>query len=148
MKTASLLAAASVLACTQAAAAQTPSSRPLSMGGLHGEMLSPAAASKAAVLIIPGSGPTDRDGNNPLGVKANSYRLLAEQLATKGVATVRIDKRGLGGSRAVGSGNRVTVAEYVTDTRAWIAAARSATGSRCVWLAGHSEGGPIALASA
>ena len=33
------------------------------------------------VVIIPGSGPTDRDGNNPLGVKAAPYRMLADALA-------------------------------------------------------------------
>jgi hypothetical protein len=49
-----------------------------------------------AVSIIPGSGPTDRDGNNPAGVKASTtYRLLAEGPASRGVATLRIDKRGM-----------------------------------------------------
>ena len=47
------------------------------------------------MVIIPGSGPTDRDGNSPQGLKAASYRLLAEELAAKGVSTVRIDKRGM-----------------------------------------------------
>jgi pimeloyl-ACP methyl ester carboxylesterase len=131
-----------------AAIAAAPASSELSAGALRGTLVQPTGKARAAVLIIPGSGPTDRDGNNPLGGKANSYRLLAEELVTKGVATVRIDKRGLGGSQAVGNGNQVTVAEYVTDTRAWIAATRSATGLRCVWLAGHSEGGLVALASA
>ena len=42
------------------------------------------------VLILPGSGPTDRDGNNPMGIKAAPYRLLAEGLAAQRVSTVRI----------------------------------------------------------
>ena len=50
------------------------------------------------VLIIPGSGPTNRDGNSPLGVKASTYKLLAEGLAARGIATIRIDKRGMFGS--------------------------------------------------
>ena len=52
------------------------------------------------VVIIPGSGPTDRDGNNPLGVTAAPYRLLAEALAAQGVSTLRADKRGMFGSKA------------------------------------------------
>ena len=44
-----------------------------------------ASGRNAMMLIIPGSGPTDRDGNNPLGVKASTYRLLAEGLANRGI---------------------------------------------------------------
>ena len=64
---------------------------------LHGTLLTPDSASAVAV-ILPGSGPTDRDGNSPLGVSASTYRLLAEGLAAQGIATVRIDKRGIAAS--------------------------------------------------
>ena len=100
------------------------------------------------VVIIPGSGPTDLDGNNPLGVTAASYRLLAEALAKRGITTVRIDKRGMFGSKAaVANGNDVTIAEYAADAHAWAKAARTATGAKCVWLLGHSEGSLVALAA-
>jgi len=115
---------------------------------LSGTLLQSVGEPRATVLILPGSGPTDRDGNNPAGVRANSYKLLAEGLAARGVATLRIDKRGLYGSRAAGDGNKVTIGLYAQDTASWVAAARKAAGSPCVWLAGHSEGGLIALASA
>jgi pimeloyl-ACP methyl ester carboxylesterase len=109
----------------------------------------PGAKGSAPVLIIPGSGPTDRDGNNPLGVRAASYRLLAEGLAARGIGSVRIDKRGMFGSRAaVADGNAVTVADYASDVHAWVKAIRAATGAPCVWLLGHSEGGLVALAAA
>lgn len=101
------------------------------------------------VLILPGSGSTDRDGNSPLGVKAATYRLLADGLAQKGITSIRIDKRGLLASAgAVADGNDVTLGDYVADTKSWIAAIRQRTGARCVWLLGHSEGGLIALAMA
>jgi pimeloyl-ACP methyl ester carboxylesterase len=101
------------------------------------------------VLIIPGSGPTDRDGNNPLGVTAAPYRLLAEALAGHRVSTVRIDKRGLFGSNAaVANPNDVTIGDYATDVRSWIVSIRHKTGAKCVWLLGHSEGSLIALAAA
>jgi hypothetical protein len=100
------------------------------------------------VLIIPGSGPTDRNGNNPLGVTAAPYRLLAEGLAGRGISSVRIDKRGMFGSKAaIPDANKVTIADYATDAHAWVQSARAATGARCVWLLGHSEGGLIALAA-
>ncbi len=101
------------------------------------------------VLIIAGSGPTDRDGNSPLGIKANSYKLLAEALAQKNISSVRADKRGMFGSAsAIKDANAVTIADYVSDVNAWSDTIRSKTNQKCIWLAGHSEGALIALASA
>lgn len=102
------------------------------------------------VLIIPGSGPTDRDGNNPLGVTAAPYRLLAEALEEKGISTIRFDKRGMFGSdKATDNPNDVTISSYVNDINAWIDAAQKREPKRkCLWLLGHSEGGLMALAAA
>ncbi len=119
------------------AAALTPVE--ISAGALQGTLLSPDEDAPI-VLIVPGSGPTDRDGNNPLGGEPNSYRLLAEALAEEGIATVRVDKRGMFASAAAGNPNAVTVGAYAEDYRAWIDAIRERTGRKCVWLLGHSEG--------
>ena len=117
-------------------------------GDLAGTLI-PGAQDKPVVLIIPGSGPTDRDGNNPMGVTAAPYRLLAEALAERGIGSIRIDKRGMFGSRtAVPNPNDVTIAAYAEDIRSWIASARAETGADCVWLLGHSEGGLVALKAA
>lgn len=130
------------------AAAAVPITAPGPQGPLAGTFLD-AGAHAPVVLVIPGSGPTDRDGNNPLGVAAAPYRLLAEALADKGVSTVRIDKRGLFGSKgAVADPNKVTIADYATDTHNWVEAIRKRTGASCVWVLGHSEGALIALAAA
>jgi uncharacterized protein len=119
----------------------------LHAGALSGVMLRPEA-STASILIIPGSGPTDRDGNNRLGVKGSPYKRLAEGLASKGLATVRVDKRGMfGSSRAVADANAVTISDYASDVHAWAKVIREQTGVPCVWVAGHSEGGLVALAS-
>jgi uncharacterized protein len=116
-------------------------------GPLKGTLVAPADG-KPVVLIIPGSGPTDRDGNNPLGVKAAPYRLLAEGLTERGIGSLRIDKRGMFGSAAaIADANAVTIAGYADDITAWIDVLRQRTGAECVWLAGHSEGGLIALAA-
>ncbi|EKZ6372358.1 alpha/beta fold hydrolase [Klebsiella aerogenes] len=118
-------------------------------GPLKGTLLTPNQKTTAIVLIVPGSGPTDRDGNNPLGVHASPYRLLAEGLAAKGFATLRIDKRGMFTSAmAVEDANAVTIADYVDDVRAWVKVLRRQMYNPCIWVLGHSEGGLVALASA
>lgn len=152
IKPAITLACATALALpvpAVSAAAETPVEAEGPQGPLAGTMLRPANAKAPVAVIIPGSGPTDRDGNNPLGVHAASYRLLAEGLAAQGIASVRIDKRGMFGSRAaVPDANAVKIADYVADTAAWVRAVRAQTGATCVWLIGHSEGGLVALAAA
>lgn len=116
---------------------------------LHGTLLTPEGDTRAAALIVPGSGPTDRDGNNPLGVSAGSYRLLAEGLASRGVATVRFDKRGLGESAAaMVAEDDLTFTTYIDDVRAWAVETARLTDRPCVWLIGHSEGSQIALGAA
>ena len=116
-------------------------------GPLRGTMVLPAEDAPV-ILMIPGSGPTDRDGNSPLGVRAAPYRLLAEGLAEKGIGSVRIDKRGLFGSKgAVTDANAVTIDDYVRDVGTWVDAIRVQTKAECVWLLGHSEGGLVALAA-
>jgi uncharacterized protein len=136
------------VAASPSAPLQTYLQAPGPLGPLKGTMLSPASDRLAMTLIIPGSGPTDRDGNNPLGVKASTYRLLAEGLAERGIGTARIDKRGMFASAAaVADGNAVTIDDYVADIAAWISVIRKETDVSCVWLLGHSEGGLVALAA-
>ena len=78
----------------------TPVELPSSPAPLHGTLLTPEDQTRAAAVIIAGSGPTDRDGNSPIGVTGGVYRQLAEGLAERGVATVRYDKRGIAASTA------------------------------------------------
>lgn len=118
---------------------------PVEPAPLHGTLLTPENASAVGV-ILPGSGPTDRDGNSPMGVSASTYRQLAEGLAAQGIATVRIDKRGIGASAAAGPAEAdLRFGAYVADARAWAAEAAGRAGKPCAWLIGHSEGALIAL---
>ena len=134
-----------LLAAASPAFGQEPLTAAGPQGVLAGTLVRPAEG-QPVILVIPGSGPTDRDGNNPAGVTAAPYRLLAEALGARGIGTVRIDKRGMFGSKAaVADANAVTLDAYATDVLAWIDATRDATGASCVWLLGHSEGGLVAL---
>lgn len=116
-------------------------------GSLHGYLLSPKRPETNLVLIVPGSGYVDRDGNSPSGVHASSYRLLAEELGKLGVPTLRIDKRGMFSSAdALKDPNDVTIEDYASDVRSWIS--HYAKDGRCMWLLGHSEGALVAEVAA
>jgi alpha-beta hydrolase superfamily lysophospholipase len=141
----------SLLAASAALIAAGPLSSEVTAGDrgvLEGTLLKPAGKLQAAMIIIPGSGPTDRDGNNPAGIRSAYLRKFAEAMAERGTATVRIDKRGMFGSAGAGNPNDVTFADYDADVRSWVEKARKATGRKCVWVAGHSEGGLLALRAA
>jgi fermentation-respiration switch protein FrsA (DUF1100 family) len=113
---------------------------------LAGTLALPARTSGPVpvVLIIAGSGPTDRDGNSPLGVHSDMYKKLAWALALRGIATVRFDKRGIGASTFMGDALAVTFDDFVNDA---VGGARALSAdhrfSKIVVL-GHSEGALIA----
>ncbi len=100
------------------------------------------------MLLIGGSGPTDRNGNQG-GTGPGELRQLAEQLAEKGIASLRYDKRGVGRSPAPGLREEdLVLNSYVDDAVAWLGwlQQRPDLGKRIV--AGHSEGGLIAMLAA
>ena len=118
-------------------------------GPLVGRHMFSKTSTNKIVLIIPGSGPTDHNGNNPLGVSASTYKLLAAGLANKGIQSVRFDKRGMFASKsAVPDANDVTISDYADDVVAWIDAIHAKVPNAEIWLLGHSEGGLVALVSA
>lgn len=116
-------------------------------GPLQGEAIVVDGADHV-VVIIPGSGPVDRDGNaSAMMLRSDTYKLLAEGLAEVGIASIRIDKRGNGGSAfAVSDPSHITIEAYAQDARNW--AAQAVELAPCVWLAGHSEGALVALVAA
>jgi hypothetical protein len=144
------LAAAGLLTAASSASAQVPYGRAVSVGSgasaLRGTLLSPVGRARGnPILMLAGSGPTDRDGNSPLGVTAKPYRLLAEGLAERGVATLRVDKRAVAASRGAASREEdLRIETYADDARVWAARLKAETRARCVWLLGHSEGSLIA----
>ncbi len=114
---------------------------------LHGSLLLPAHKQKPpVVLIIAGSGPTDRDGNS-LGLpgKSNSLKMLAEELAIAGIATLRFDKRGVGESRMAGLFEVLRFQTYVTDVESWLKLLIADERFSGVAVIGHSEGSTLGM---
>ncbi|WP_353987699.1 alpha/beta hydrolase [Ruicaihuangia caeni] len=110
----------------------------------EGTLALPAGdAPHPAALIIPGSGPVDRDSSIkqlPLDIT----RQLAEALRERGIATLRYDKRGVGAS----GGEFLSAGFYegVTDAAAALDALRNApeVDADRVIVVGHSEGALVA----
>lgn len=113
-------------------------------GSLSGTLL-PADPNQTIAIIIAGSGPTDRDGNNYLGVKANSYKLVAEGLAKQGIASLRYDKRAVGKSSSPGMKEAdLRFDDYINDVKSWLNYVLDSLKYKKVVLIGHSEGALLA----
>lgn len=138
--------------------------RPVSFKGhgdvtLAGTLLLPIVSELQkvpGVVLVAGSGPTDRDGNNPLAPdRIDLLKQLAELLAAAGIASLRYDKRGLGGSTPRPRGDLVAEEMFI----AWdnvvgdVVAAHAELvrhdeiKSYATALLGHSEGGLLSLAA-
>ncbi len=114
-------------------------------GNISATIDMPDAGGDTAVLIVAGSGPTDRNGNSGAGLNTFCYKMLGEALAESGYAVMRYDKRGIGGSPIPAEDILSLVFEnYIDDARACAKFLR-AEGFERVIVAGHSEGGVIAL---
>jgi pimeloyl-ACP methyl ester carboxylesterase len=99
------------------------------------------------VLIIAGSGPTDRNGNSiALPGKNNSLLQLADSLARHGISSLRYDKRGVGKSNMKPGMKEddITINSMMMDAAAmydWL----KTKGYTNIYVAGHSEGSLIGM---
>jgi uncharacterized protein len=99
-------------------------------------------------LLIAGSGSTDHDGNGPQ-IKPATLKKLSEQLVAHKIATLRYDKRGAGGWKPeFGRPEDFRFKDYVDDATAMVNYLRNSGKFSRVVLAGHSEGGLVAILTA
>ncbi|MBA2627753.1 MAG: alpha/beta fold hydrolase [Gemmatimonadales bacterium] len=115
---------------------------------LAGTLLLPgqaAAGQVPVVLIVAGSGPTDRNGDSPGGVRGEVYAQVAGGLAEHGIASLRYDKRGIGATPLGVNPSDLSIDLYAADVRAAADSLRSDGRFSRVILLGHSEGAGLVL---
>lgn len=118
---------------------------------LYGTLLHPHQPQEpgTVVLLIAGSGPTDRNGNSGASVAPAYLRKLAEGLAEKGYASFRYDKRGVGESRDKALREEdLRFDDYVKDAAACFRRLRGMNRYQRVVILGHSEGALIGARAA
>ncbi|MGE5537282.1 MAG: alpha/beta hydrolase family protein [Gemmatimonas sp.] len=124
---------------------------------LAGSLMLPTAAAPGgtpAILLLQGSGPTDRDGNQRPALVTDLERQVAELLASEGVASLRYDKRGMHENRSTMPADAKDLpsffawSAFVDDARAALRflSAQPGIDDRRVGVLGHSEGGLFAVA--
>ena len=119
-------------------------------GTLSGTLFTPRGISKPpVVLIIAGSGPTDRNGNSTMiKGKNNSLLQLADSLANYGIASFRYDKKGVGKSQVRGlKEENIRFEDGANDAMACINWLRE-KGFKKIYIVGHSEGSLVGLIAA
>lgn len=123
---------------------------PVSTYSLAGTLLVPKSGKRAypAVVMITGSGLQTRDSRLPLpGLEQYApFRQIAERLASSGVAVLRVDDRGIGGSTGRETLQNATTTSLAEDTRAqvaWLRGRKEIDPQRII-VVGHSEGASIA----
>jgi pimeloyl-ACP methyl ester carboxylesterase len=142
------LTAASALAADakeEAVTLETPT------GKLSGTLLLPASPAKVPVaLLIPGSGPTDRDGNSAVTSLHTDYlKKLAQALADAGVASLRFDKRGVAASFSTTLREQdMTVDKEIDDASAWASKLKADPRFDPLIVIGHSEGSLLGMVAA
>ena len=114
---------------------------------LAGTLTLPKSASRTkrvgAIVTVTGSGPQDRDEN--IGLPGfRPFRQIADSLARRGIAVLRMDDRGTGASGGTFKGS--TSADFAEDVRAGLAYLRTRPEIRAnrLGVLGHSEGAIIA----
>lgn len=118
-------------------------------GTLHVPEHRPGQRLRAA-LLLPGSGPADRDGNQPPGHSPDTLAQLADALGKDGIATLRFDKYGTGRTGLGAYQDRPEELDYPAFVRQALAAYESLrdqpeTDPDALLIAGHSEGAMTGL---
>jgi len=118
-------------------------------GMLEGTLLSTNnKGTEYVALIIAGSGPTDRNGNNTQ-MTNNSLKMLAEGLLNNGISSLRYDKRGIGKSKSAALNEReLRFEHYVDDVTSWVNYLNQQGEFNKIVVIGHSEGSLLGMIAA
>ncbi|WP_372754204.1 alpha/beta hydrolase [Mariniflexile sp.] len=115
-------------------------------GNIQGTLLVADSSKKTPiVLIITGSGPTDRNGNNPI-MTNNAIKMLAEGLTENGISSLRFDKRGIAESQSASTNELdLRFETYINDVIEWCAVLKKDSRFNHLIILGHSEGSLIGI---
>lgn len=121
-----------------------------STGDIHGTLtLAKTSEPSPLVIIIAGSGPTDRNCNSIAGLHSDAFKMLAEGFAMNAISTLRYDKRGVGASQlAMTSENDLRFETYINDVVDWIRMLKADERFSEIILLGHSEGSLLGMIAA
>ena len=98
------------------------------------------------VLIVGDTGPTDRDGNNEkAGTDDDTYKLLAAGLAKNGIASLRYDKRLVGGSVSSVKESQLRIDDYSDDAVSLINMLNDDQRFSKIIIFGHGQGALVSL---
>ena len=115
---------------------------------IDGTLLSPDATEKPILaILIAGSGPTNRDGNQNF-LKNNSLKKLAVSLTQNNIATFRYDKRIVKQIRENNVDNNMMFDDFVTDASAVIAYFKEKDNYSKIYVIGHSQGSLVGMLAA
>ncbi|APY00838.1 alpha/beta hydrolase [Lacinutrix venerupis] len=115
---------------------------------IDGTLLLPNGIKKPdLVIIIAGSGPTDRDGNQNF-LKSNSLKKLAQGLSEKNIATFRYDKRIVKQIRKGNVDKNIMFDDFVVDAKSVLNYFKNTKNYNKIYIAGHSQGSLIGLLTA
>lgn len=145
------IAAPALFAAPPASYQQTEVTLKIAAGTLHGTLELPSGKAPFPVaLIIAGSGPTDRDGNDKqLGLDTDCYKQLAAALAQNGIASLRYDKRGAGRDLLLAlPQDKLRFEAYIGDAVAWGKQLHGDRRFASLIVIGHSEGSLIGMIAA
>ena len=112
---------------------------------IHGTLIESKKTNSDLAIIISGSGPTDRDGNNA-ALKSDYLKLLAEGLIQNEISSFRYDKRGVG--KSIGNlknSSDIKFSDYVSDAITIINHFKGSKKFKKIIVIGHSEGALIGI---
>lgn len=119
-------------------------------GNIKGTIQAPESKKPIpVVLIIAGSGPTDRNGNQATTVNSNAYKMIADSLFNAGIASLCYDKRGVAASAsALKDESKLKFEDMVNDAVGIVKMLKNDNRFSSVYILGHSEGSLIGMLAA
>lgn len=114
---------------------------------IEGTLLQPNKKTETLVIIIPGDGPTDRDGNQNFQ-KNNSLKFLAQDITQNGIASFRFDKRVLTMLKKGANINeikKVTFNDFISDAKKVVTYFNTRKQFKNIYVLGHSQGALVGM---